>query len=35
VQICPVACIPVSPDHVETRETLFERYLRLQSAKAD
>ena len=31
VQICPVACIPVSPGHVETRETLYEKYLRLQS----
>ena len=34
VQICPVACIPVSPAHVETRETLFERYQRLQAASA-
>ena len=29
VQICPVACIPVSPDHVETRETLWQKLERL------
>ncbi|MES2944706.1 MAG: YfhL family 4Fe-4S dicluster ferredoxin [Pseudomonadota bacterium] len=29
VQVCPVACIPVSPGHVETRETLWEKYQRL------
>jgi len=32
VQVCPVACIPVSPAHIETKETLFQKYLRLQSA---
>ena len=32
VQVCPVACIPVSPSHIETKETLFQKYLRLQSA---
>ncbi|MBD9579842.1 YfhL family 4Fe-4S dicluster ferredoxin [Delftia sp. DLF01] len=31
VQICPVACIPVNPAHVEDRETLMQKYLRLQS----
>jgi len=35
VQVCPVACIPVSPDHVETQETLFEKYQRLQAATGD
>jgi ferredoxin len=34
VQICPVACIPVSPDHVETRETLWQKFERLTAAKA-
>jgi ferredoxin len=32
VQVCPVACIPVNPAHIETKETLFQKYLRLQSA---
>jgi ferredoxin len=30
VQVCPVACIPVNPDRVETRDQLMVRYLRLQ-----
>jgi hypothetical protein len=30
--VCPVACIPVNPVHIETKETLFQKYLRLQSA---
>jgi ferredoxin len=29
VQVCPVACIPVHPAHVESRETLMQKYLRL------
>jgi len=32
VQVCPVACIPVDPRHVETRETLWQKYQRLQMA---
>ena len=36
VQVCPVACIPVDPAHVEDRETLMQRFWRLQlQAKAD
>ena len=31
VQVCPVACIPINPQHIETRETLFEKYQRLQT----
>ncbi len=31
VQLCPVDCIPVHPQHVETREQLHARYLRLQA----
>jgi len=27
-----VACIPVNPQHVETKETLFQKYQRLQNA---
>ncbi len=34
VQICPVACIPVNPRHVESRETLLQKYLRLTGAAA-
>jgi Fe-S-cluster-containing dehydrogenase component len=30
VQVCPVSCIPVNPERVETREQLLARYLRLQ-----
>lgn len=29
VQVCPVACIPVNPDHVESRAQLREKYERL------
>jgi ferredoxin len=32
VQVCPVACIPVSPEHVETREQLLAKYEDLQAA---
>jgi hypothetical protein len=28
-----VACIPVDPRHVESRETLMQKYLRLQAEK--
>jgi ferredoxin len=31
VQVCPVACIPVSPEHIESPETLMQKYLRLQA----
>lgn len=33
VQVCPVDCIPVNPDHVETREALQAKYVRLMAAK--
>jgi Fe-S-cluster-containing dehydrogenase component len=29
VQVCPVACIPVNPSHVESPEQLLEKYRRL------
>ena len=29
MQVCPVDCIPVNPAHVEDRETLMQKYLRL------
>ena len=34
VALCPVACIPVNPQHVETREMLMQKYLRLTAAQA-
>ena len=34
VQVCPVSCIPKDPAHVETHDTLFAKYLRLQSKVA-
>jgi ferredoxin len=33
-KVCPVDCIPFNPDVVETREQLFEKYLKLTAAKA-
>lgn len=30
VQVCPVNCIPVNPAHIESRETLWQKYQRLQ-----
>ena len=32
VQLCPVACIPVNPEHVESRETLMQKFVRLTQA---
>ena len=34
VQLCPVACIPVDPEHRESREQLWAKYLRLTQAVA-
>ncbi len=33
VALCPVACIPVDPERVESRETLMGKYLRLTELK--
>jgi len=33
VKVCPVDCIPNDPRHVETREQLYEKYLRLTGRK--
>ena len=32
VQVCPVSCIPIHPDHVESKESLWIKYRRLQAA---
>jgi ferredoxin len=34
VQVCPVACIPKDPACVETTETLWTKYRRLQAETA-
>ena len=34
VEVCPVDCIPVNPDHVETRVELRLKYEGLMAAKA-
>ena len=31
VQVCPVSCIPVNPEWVENRETLWQKYQSLQA----
>jgi ferredoxin len=31
VQVCPVACIDPHPGHLESKETLYQKYLRLQA----
>lgn len=35
VEICPVDCIPVDPDRVESHETLHARYLGLLATQTD
>ena len=32
-EVCPVDCIPLDPEHVESREQLQVKYVRLQEAK--
>jgi hypothetical protein len=34
VQVCPVSCIPVHPEHVESRDQLMLKYQRLQNLAA-
>ncbi len=34
VEVCPVNCIPVNPDRIETREQLQRKYEALMTAKA-
>ncbi len=35
IEVCPVDCIPINPEHVETREQLQAKYARLMSAGLD
>lgn len=30
VQVCPVSCIPVNPDHLESQDDLWTKYRALQ-----
>ncbi len=32
VQVCPVECIPVNPDVIETKDQLMAKFFRLQAA---
>jgi ferredoxin len=32
VQVCPVSCIPVDPAHIESKDSLWAKYRRLQQA---
>jgi len=34
VEVCPVDCIPLDPEHVESREELLAKYGSLQAEKA-
>jgi ferredoxin len=33
-KVCPVDCIPLDPAHVESRDELYAKYLRLAAADA-
>ena len=33
-EVCPVDCIPLDLDHIETREALLAKYRRLEEEKA-
>lgn len=35
VQVCPVSCIPINPQRVETREQLQSKYEALQAEAAE
>ena len=34
IEVCPVDCIPKDPEHEETREQLYAKYLRLTGSSA-
>jgi len=35
IEVCPVDCIPINPEHVENREQLQAKYARLTSPELD
>lgn len=34
VEVCPVDCIPKDSNHVEDRDSLYQKYLKLMASKA-
>ena len=34
VKVCPVDCIPLDPDFAETKEELYQKYLKLTASKS-
>ncbi len=34
IQVCPVECIPVNPEHVESKDQLWAKFRRLQEQAA-
>jgi len=34
VEVCPVDCIPIDPDHIESREQLMDKYHRIIKLQA-
>lgn len=34
IQVCPVECIPVNPEHVESKDQLWAKFRRLQEQPA-
>jgi len=34
VQVCPVDCIPIDPDYIETKDELLEKYQRLNALRS-
>ncbi len=33
VAVCPVSCIPLNPEYLETKEQLMDKYMKLQEKK--
>ncbi|MDY6982516.1 MAG: YfhL family 4Fe-4S dicluster ferredoxin [Pseudomonadota bacterium] len=33
VEVCPVSCIPLDPEHPETRDELYAKYVKITDAK--
>ena len=33
VEVCPVSCIPLDPEHEETRDELYAKYVKITEAK--
>ncbi|MBI3382668.1 YfhL family 4Fe-4S dicluster ferredoxin [Aquabacterium sp.] len=34
IQVCPVECIPVNPEHIESKDQLWAKFRRLQEQAA-